>query len=136
MGIPENELDLTYDVFLPIIQNWLQNFNFYLKETNKKTDDPLQQTSEKVTLNIFAKALDQRKIELDELSIKYNHSAIHSMEQQTQYNKAVVLFAPGQSTTLTTAKVHQMLSTKEHIILNLRQVIRYKTGYNCLETQV
>jgi hypothetical protein len=49
------------------------------------------------------------------------------MEQQTQYNKAILLVTPAQSTTLTTAKVHQMMSTKEHIILNLIQVIRYKT---------
>jgi hypothetical protein len=75
MRIPENELDLTYDVFLPIIQNRWQNCNYYAKETNNKIDELFKQTSEKVTPNLLAKALDQRKIELDELSIRYNQSA-------------------------------------------------------------
>jgi len=49
------------------------------------------------------------------------------MKQLTEPNKAVLIFAPGSSTTLTVTKIHQMLSDTEHSILNLQQLIRYKT---------
>jgi hypothetical protein len=127
MKIPENELDLTYKVFLPIIQNWWQNNNYFLKETNSNEQDPLQQTSEKVIPALLANALDQRKLELEELCVKYKQSAIVDMKQQTESNKAILIFAPGHSTTLTAAKIHQMLSARKHIILNLQQLIRYNT---------
>jgi hypothetical protein len=76
---------------------------------------------------LVAKILDQRKSEIDDLSIKYKESAITDMEQMIESHKAVLIFAPGRSTTLTAAKIHQMLSATKHIILNLQQMVRYKT---------
>jgi predicted ATPase len=87
----------------------------------------LKKTSEKVRTTLVAKILDQRKSELDDLSIKYKQSAITDMQQLIEPNKAVLIFAPGRSTTLTAAKIHQMLSAIEHKILNLQQFMRYKT---------
>jgi len=49
------------------------------------------------------------------------------MKQLTEPHKAVLIFAPGSSITLTAAKIHQMLSDTEHSILSLQQLIRYKT---------
>jgi hypothetical protein len=49
------------------------------------------------------------------------------MKQLTETHKAVLIFAAGNSTTLTAAKIHQTLSDTEHIILNLQQLIRCKT---------
>ena len=71
--------------------------------------------------------MDQRNSELNELSIKYEESAITDMKQLTESQKVVLILAPGSSTTLTAAKIHQMLSDTEHSILNLQQLIRYKT---------
>jgi hypothetical protein len=48
------------------------------------------------------------------------------MKQLTESNKAILIFAPGQSNTPTAAKVHQMLSGTNPI-LNLQQVIRCKS---------
>ena len=49
------------------------------------------------------------------------------MKLLTEPHKSILIFAPGISTTLTAAKIHQMLSDTEHIIRNLQQLIRYKT---------
>jgi len=127
MNIRESELDLTYTVFLPIIQNWWQNCNYFLRETNSKENDPLRKTSEKVRPTLVSQVLDQRKFELDDLIIKYKLSAITDMKQLTETNKAVLIFAPGRSTTPTAAKIHQMLSGTKHIVLNLQQLLRHKS---------
>ena len=49
------------------------------------------------------------------------------MKQLTDPNKYLLIFGRARSTTLTAAKFHQMLSATEHTILNLQQLIRYKT---------
>jgi hypothetical protein len=49
------------------------------------------------------------------------------MQELIKPHKAVLIFAPGRSTTLTAAKIHQLLSATKHIILHLQQLIRYKT---------
>jgi hypothetical protein len=126
MKLPESDLDITYMCFIDIINEWWQHKNFFLKDINSKENAPLRKTSKKVKPTIVAKVLDQRKSELDELSIKYKQPAITDMKQLTEPHKAVLIFAPGSSTTLTTAKIHQMLGATEHIILNVRQLIRYK----------
>jgi hypothetical protein len=76
---------------------------------------------------MVSKILDQRISKLDQLGIKCKQSSITDMKQLTKPYKAVLIFAPGRSTTLTDAKVHQILSATKHIILNLPQLIRYKT---------
>jgi len=48
------------------------------------------------------------------------------MEQIIERHKAVLIFAPGRSTTLTAAKIHQILCDTKHTILNLQQLVRYK----------
>jgi len=127
MKLPESEMDLTYMCFIDFMKDWWQNSNYFLKETNSKDNDPLRKTSEKVRTNLVAKILDQRKSEIDDLSIKYKESAITDMKQLIEPHKAVLIFAPGRSTTLTAAKIHQMLGTTEHIILNLQRFGRYKS---------
>jgi hypothetical protein len=126
MNLPESELEIAYMCFMDIMKEWWQHENFFLKDINPRENDPLQKTSEKVKPTLVAK-MNQRKSELDELSIKYQQSAVTDMEQLTEPHKAVLIFAPGRSTTLTAAKIHQMLSDTEHTILNLQQLIRYKT---------
>ena len=49
------------------------------------------------------------------------------MKQLIELHKAVLIFAPGRSTTLTAAKIHQVLSTTTRIILNLQQLLLYKS---------
>jgi hypothetical protein len=49
------------------------------------------------------------------------------MKQLMEPHKAVLIFAHGRSTKLTAAKIHQMLSATEHIVLNLQQLILCKT---------
>ena len=71
MKLPESELDLTYMCYIDFVKDWWQNYNYFLKETSSKENDPLRKTSEKVRTDFLAKALDQRKSELDDLSIKY-----------------------------------------------------------------
>jgi len=44
------------------------------------------------------------------------------MKQLTEPHKAVLIVASGSSTTLTAAKIHQMLSDTEHTTLNLQQL--------------
>jgi hypothetical protein len=48
------------------------------------------------------------------------------MKQLTKSHKALLIFVAGSSTTLTAAKIHQMLSATKHVIMNLQQLIRYK----------
>ena len=74
----------------------------------------------------MANILDQRKSELDILSIKYKQSAITDIQQLIEPQRAVLIFAPGRSTILTAAKIHQMLSAAKHMIMNLQPLIRYK----------
>jgi len=127
MTEPKSQLDLAYMCYADFIKDWWQHKNIFLKDTNSKENDPLQKTNEKVRTILVAKLLDQRESELDHLSIKYKQSAITDMKQLIEPHKAVLIFAPGRSTTLTAAKIHQMLSDTKHIILNLQQLIRYKT---------
>ena len=126
MKLADNELDLAYMCYIEFIKDWWQNCNYFLKETNSKENDPLRKTSEKVRTTLVANILDQRKSELDELSIKYKQSTITDMEQMIESHKAVLIFAPGRSTTLTAAKIHQMLSATKYKILNLQQLNLYK----------
>jgi len=127
MKFPDSELDLTYMCFIDFVKDWWQNFNYFLKERNTKEHDLLEKTKEKVRTNLVAKILDQRKSEIDDLSVKYKESAITDVEQMIEPHKAVLIFAPGRSTTLTAAKIHQMLSARKHTILNLQQFVRYKS---------
>ena len=126
MTVPEIELDSAYMCYSDCIQDWSQNCDYFVQDTNCKETDPLGKTSEKVRTTLVAKILDQRKSELDDLSIKYKESAITDMKQLIEPHKAVLMFASGRSNTLTAVKIHQMLSATEHIILNLQQLIRYK----------
>ena len=125
----DSERELACKYFSDSIMGWWQkkDSSYFLQENNLKENDPLQTTSEKVMKTLVAKKLDQRKSELDDLNIKYKESAITDMKQLTELHKAVLIFAPGSSTTLTVTKIHQMLSDTEHSILNLQQLIRYKT---------
>jgi hypothetical protein len=102
-----------------------KHFSYFLQETNLKNDS-LQKSSEKLLERSETKLLDQRKSELDELSIKYKQSAITELKQLIQPHKTVLIFAPGSSTILTAGKIHHMLSATKHIILNLQQLIRFK----------
>ena len=127
MKLPDNELDLAYVSYRDFIKDWWQNCNYFLQDNNCKETDPLRKTSENIRTTLAAKILDQRKSELDDLRIKYKQYAIADMEQLIEHHKAVLIFAPGRSTTLTAAKIHQMLCATKHIILNLQQLIRYKS---------
>jgi hypothetical protein len=127
MKLPESELELAYMYYLDFIKDWWQNCNYFLRENNCIENDPLRKTSEKVITTSVAKILDQRKSDLDDLNIEYKPSAITDVKQLIEDHKAVLIFTPGRSTTLTAAKIHQMLSATKHIILNLQQLIRYKS---------
>ena len=72
MKLPDSELDLAYMSYIDFMKDWWQNSNYFLKETNSKENDPLGKTSEKVRTTLVAKILDQRKSDLDDLSIKYS----------------------------------------------------------------
>jgi len=124
---PESELDLACMCYIDFVKDWWQKCNYFLKENNSKEHDPLRKTSEEVSRTLVTKILDQRKSELDNLSIKYKESAITDIERITEPHKAVLIFTPGRTTTLTAAKIHQMLSATKHIILNLQQLVHYKS---------
>jgi hypothetical protein len=126
MKLPDSELDLAYMCYIDFIKDWWQNSNYFLKETKSKENDLLRKTSEKVRTTFLAKTLDQRKFELDDLGIKYKQSAITDIKQLSEPHKSLLIFAPGRSTTLTAAKIHQMLGATEHTILNLQHFARYK----------
>jgi L-rhamnose mutarotase len=126
MNLLDSELDVACMCFSDVMQDWWHKSNLYLKETNSLDNDPFWKTSLKIRTTNLTKILDQRKSELDSLSIKYKESAISYMKQLTELNKAVLIFAPGRSTTLTAAKIHQRLSTTKHVILTLQQLVLYK----------
>jgi hypothetical protein len=109
------------------VKDWWQNCNYFLQDTNCKQNDPIRKTTDKVRTTLVAKILDQRKSELDDLSIKYKQSALTDMEQMIETHNSLLIFATGQSTTLTAAKIHQILSATKHAILNLQQFARYKS---------
>ena len=128
MKLPENQLDFACTIFRDIIRDWWQKSNYFLKENSCIDNDPLRKTVEKV-ITIFAdKILDQRKLELDSLRIEYKQSAITNLKQLLESHKAFLISAPGRSTKLTAAKVHQMLDKTKHIILNLQQLVHYKSA--------
>ena len=127
MKLPESKLDLAYMCFIGVVMDWWQNFNYFIKDANSKENDLLEKTKEKLRTILVPNILDQRKSELDYLCIKYKQAAIRGIQQLIEPHRTVLIFAPGRSTTLTAAKIHQMLSDTEHIILNLQQLIRYKT---------
>jgi hypothetical protein len=126
MRIPEYELDIAYMCFIDFMKDWWQNENFVLKDTNSRENKLLLKISEKLRPILVGKLLDQRKSELDKLSIKYKHSAIGDMKQLIKTHKAVLIFAPGSLNTLTAAKIHETLSATKHVILNLKQLVLYK----------
>jgi hypothetical protein len=127
MKLLESERKLAYICFPEFIKDWWHRLNYFLKETNSKENDPLGKTPEKGRKTTVAKRLDQRISELNKLNIKHKQSAITDMKPLTEPHNTVLIFYPGRSTTLTAAKIHQMLSATKHIILNLQQLIRYKT---------
>jgi TATA-box binding protein (TBP) (component of TFIID and TFIIIB) len=131
LKIPDIEKESACRYFFDFIMHWWQikDTAYYLQETNRKENDPLQKTSEKIRTTILAKILDQRKSELDSLCVKYNQSAITYMKHLTEPHQAVLIFAPGRSTTLAAAKIHQVLNATKYIILNLQQLIRYKSEF-------
>ena len=126
---PDSEGKSACQFFCDFIMGWWQkkDYSHFLQETNLKENDLLQTTTEKLMKNVVANKLDQRKSELDELKIEYKQSALTDIKQLTDPQEVVLIFAPGQSTTLTAAKIHQMLSATEHIILNLQQFARHKS---------
>jgi len=63
------------------VTDWWQNSNYFLKETNSKEYDLLEKTKETVRTKLVPKILDQRRSELEDLSIKYEESAIRDMQQ-------------------------------------------------------
>jgi len=118
-------LDLVYTCFIDFMKDWWQKYNYFLKD-NCKDEDPWLKTVKKVMTSV-KNILDQRKSELDDLRIKYTESAIADMEKLIKPYKAVLIFAPGRTTTLTAAKIHQTLGATEHIILNLHQFGSYRS---------
>jgi hypothetical protein len=126
MKLPESDLDLGYVCYRDSIMDWWQKCDYFLQDTNCMENDPLRKTSDKVRTTLVAKILNQRKSELDDLSIKYKQTAITDVKQLIEPHKSLLIFAPGRSTTLTAVKIHQMLSTTKYIILNLQQFVRYK----------
>jgi nucleoside-triphosphatase THEP1 len=127
MSSRETELELACICFTEFMKDWWQNSHCFLKDTNCKENDPLRKTSEKVKTALVAKILDQRKYEIDELGIEYKETAILDMKQLIEPHQALLIFAPGHTTTLTAAKIHQTLSATEHIMLNLKQLGCYKS---------
>jgi len=129
LKFPDSERESACQFFCDYIMGWWQkkDYSHFLQETNPKENDPLQTTSEKLMKTSVAKKLDQRKSELDELNIEYKPSALTDMKQLTEPHKAVLIFAPGRSTTLTAAKIHQMLNGTLHTILNLKQLVLDKS---------
>ena len=125
MNVSENILDLVYPCFIDFMKDWWQKYNYFLKD-NCKDEDPWLKTVKKVMTSV-KNILDQRKSDLDDLSIKYKESAIREMEKLIKPHKAVLILAPGRTTTLTAAKIHQTLGATEHIILNLQQFVRCRS---------
>jgi hypothetical protein len=108
------------------MKNWWQYFEFFLKDTNCEKNDPLRTTIGVEITNLLEKIIDPRKSELDKVSVKYIETVIMDMKQLTEPHKAVLIFAPGRSTTLTAAKIHQMLNDTGHIIIKLQQMVGCK----------
>jgi DNA-binding transcriptional regulator YhcF (GntR family) len=90
------------------------------------SERPFAEDIRKTGNHFVSKEQDQMKSELHELSIKYKESAITDMKQLIQSHNTILIFAPGSSTSLTAAKIHQMLSATTQVILNLQQLIRFK----------
>jgi hypothetical protein len=91
-----------------------KNRPYFPQKTYLKQNDPLQTTAAKVRKTLITKILDQRKSELDKLSIKHKDSTTTDMKQLRESNKVVLIFALRRSTTPNTAKIHQMLSGIKH----------------------
>jgi hypothetical protein len=129
LKFPDSERKSACQYFCDFVMGWWQKEDkpYFLQDTNLKENDPLLKTSENVGKTVIARIPDHRKSEFEDLSIKYEKPAIKYMKQLTKSHKAVLIFASGTSTIITTAKIHQMLSATEHIILNLQQLIRYKS---------
>jgi len=128
LKLSDSEIAFAYMYFIEFVQNWWSNLNYFLKDINSREHDLLEKTKEevrKVRTAFVVNMLDQRKTELDDLNIKYEESATAHMEQ-IERHKALLIIAPGSSTTLTTAKIHQILSATKHIIVKLKQLILYK----------
>jgi adenylate kinase len=127
MKLRECEVELAYMCFRDLIEDWWQNSNFFLKEPNCNENDLLRTTSEKVRTTLVTKILDQRKCELDNLRVKFKESAITDTKQLIEPHKAVLIYAKGESTTVTAAKIHQTLRGTKHIMLKLQQLLLYKS---------
>jgi len=126
LKLSDSEMEFACMCLIEFVKNWWLDFNYFLKHINSRQHDLLEKTKEKVRTAFVVNMLDQRKTELDDLNIKYEESATTHMEQ-IERHKALLIFAPGSSTTLTTAKIHQILTATKHIIVNSKQLIRYKT---------
>jgi ankyrin repeat protein len=125
--LKESEIDWANMCFVHYMKDWWQNKNFFLTDTICKENDPLRRALEEVRTTLAEEVLNQRKSELDQLGVTYKESAITDMKELIQPHKALLMFAPGRSTTLTAAKIHQMLSDTQHIILKLQQLVCYKS---------
>jgi hypothetical protein len=126
MELPESKQDIAYIFFPWYYEGKLATQEFRPERHQIQRERLFAEDIRKTGNHFGSKQQEQRKSELDELSIKYKQSAITDMKQPIQHHKAVLIFAPGSSTNLTAAKIHQMLSATKHVILNLQQLIRYK----------
>jgi hypothetical protein len=124
LAFPEYERETACQHFCDFIKEWWQmKDTAYFLGTNNLKNDPLQKTSEKLLERSAAKKLDEWRSKFNNLRITYEQSAIKNMQLLTETHNAVLIFAPGRSTTLTAVKIHQMLNETSHIILNSQQLV-------------
>ena len=129
LKFPDSDRESACQYFCDFIKGWWQikDYSYFIQETNQKENDPLQKTSEKLRERSIAKKLDEWRSQLDNPRIKYEESAITYTKQLRESNKAVLIFAPGRSTTLTATKIRQMLNDTPHIILNVQELVLDKS---------
>jgi KaiC/GvpD/RAD55 family RecA-like ATPase len=128
LKFPDSEKDSACQIFCKFIMGWWQEkvSSYFLQKTNIKGNDPLQKTSEELLKNSVSKKIVEVRSKFNNLRINYKQSAIKDMKLLTEPHKAVLIFAPGRSTTLTAAKIHQKLNNTSHI-LNLQQLVLDKS---------
>ncbi|PSN55708.1 hypothetical protein C0J52_09025 [Blattella germanica] len=119
------DIRLAYSIFRDFIQDWWQKSNIILKES-WDSFNPLRKTKERIRLIELNEIFENRKNELKKLNLTFNSQSLSEIKNKIEMSNSTLIFAPGRSTTITAAKLHQSLGDlSPHRFINLLNLDTY-----------
>ena len=120
LKLPNEEIGLTYAKFQQLFEDWWQKESYFLDSWNKS--NPITEAVECVKSEVASQFLKLRRIDVENLNIAFEYSALNKTREVVEKNQAILMYSCVQTTQPTVAKVNQLLSN--HAILNLKDLVQ------------